>query len=71
MKEHDYAIAEMADTAQEELANALAESQRNSRYAILIVLCLVHHYCAINRTLSEYHELYELQRKRLEAQVGM
>lgn len=53
VKEHDYAIAEMADNAQEELANALAESQRSSR------------------TLSEYHELYELQRKRLEAQVAI
>lgn len=52
VKEHDYTIAELADNAQDELANAIAESQRNSR------------------TLSEYHELYELQRKRLEAQVA-
>ena len=37
MKEHDYAIAEMADNAQEELANALAESQRSSRYIIINV----------------------------------
>ena len=31
MKEHDMAITEMADTAQEELATALADSQRSSR----------------------------------------
>jgi len=31
VKEHDYTIAEMAENAQEELANALAESQRSSR----------------------------------------
>lgn len=67
MKEHDYAIAEMADTAQEELANALADSQRSSRYAI--INCSMFSKSII-RTLSEYHELYELQRKRLEAQVG-
>ncbi|XP_065918337.1 axonemal dynein light chain domain-containing protein 1-like isoform X2 [Dysidea avara] len=52
VKEHDMAITEMADTAQEELATALADSQRSSR------------------TLTEYHELYELQRKRLESQVA-
>ncbi|XP_055896858.1 axonemal dynein light chain domain-containing protein 1-like isoform X1 [Biomphalaria glabrata] len=51
VKEHDLKVTKEALKAQEDLCNALMDSQKNANL------------------LSEYHELYELQRQRLENQV--
>ena len=54
-----------------QLATALAESEKNARYSVCneqwLCMCDPPCLCSI---LAEYHELYELQRKRLEEQVG-
>ncbi|XP_038045386.1 axonemal dynein light chain domain-containing protein 1-like isoform X3 [Patiria miniata] len=51
VREHDKVVTSQAQQAQQELAAALAESEKNAGL------------------LAEYHELYELQRARLESQV--
>ncbi|XP_071802778.1 axonemal dynein light chain domain-containing protein 1-like isoform X1 [Asterias amurensis] len=51
VREHDKVVTSQAQQAQQELAAALAESEKNAGL------------------LAEYHELYELQRARLETQV--
>ncbi|PIK62067.1 putative axonemal dynein light chain domain-containing protein 1 [Apostichopus japonicus] len=51
VKEHDKVVTSQAQQAQQQLAKALAESEKNSSL------------------LNEYHELYELQRRRLESHV--
>lgn len=51
VKEHDKVVTSQAQQAQDQLARALAEAEKNASL------------------LNEYHELYELQRKRLEAHV--
>ncbi|KAM6962492.1 axonemal dynein light chain domain-containing protein 1 [Aplochiton taeniatus] len=52
MREHDELLSKHANGAQEELARALEQSQRDSD------------------TVLEYHNLYEMQRARLETQVA-
>lgn len=52
VKAHDREVTQQAKYAQEELHNALQESEKNASL------------------ISEYHELYELQRRRLEGLVG-
>ncbi|XP_030853355.1 axonemal dynein light chain domain-containing protein 1 isoform X2 [Strongylocentrotus purpuratus] len=51
VREHDKVVTGQAQQAQEQLAAALAESEKSASL------------------LGEYHELYELQRRRLEKQV--
>ncbi|XP_071947240.1 axonemal dynein light chain domain-containing protein 1-like isoform X2 [Antedon mediterranea] len=52
VRQHDKLVTNQAQQAQEDLARALKESEKNSSL------------------LTEYHELYELQRKRLEKHVA-
>ncbi|XP_033119171.1 axonemal dynein light chain domain-containing protein 1-like isoform X2 [Anneissia japonica] len=52
VRQHDKLVTKQSQQAQEDLARALKESEKNSSL------------------LAEYHELYELQRKRLENQVA-
>lgn len=52
VKEHDYTIAELADNAQEELASALAQSQRNSQYTVMVILFLVYNSGIIELCLN-------------------
>ncbi|CAB1314214.1 unnamed protein product [Coregonus sp. 'balchen'] len=52
MREHDGYVSTQAERAQEELAKALEQSQKNSDI------------------VGEYHDLYEMQRRRLEGQVA-
>lgn len=52
VKAHDREVTQQAKYAQDELQEALQESEKNASL------------------ISEYHDLYELQRKRLEGLVG-
>ena len=53
VQEHDREVTKKAAETQNELNEALRESEKNASL------------------LAEYHELYELQRKRLEFQICM
>ena len=53
VQEHDREVTKKASETQDELKEALIESERNANL------------------LAEYHELYELQRRRLEFQICM
>ena len=53
-----------------QLATALAESEKNARYSVSNECACVTPPACLCSLLAEYHELYELQRKRLEEQVG-
>ncbi|XP_066548182.1 axonemal dynein light chain domain-containing protein 1 isoform X2 [Amia ocellicauda] len=52
VREHDLRVSRAAERAQEELARALQQSQKNADL------------------VGEYHDLYELQRRRLESQLA-
>lgn len=53
VQQHDREVTKQAAETQNELDEALKESEKNASL------------------LAEYHELYELQRKRLEFQICM